>query len=854
MALLFAALANGNYAAAQTPDTPTPVPTDEKHGDFSAEDLAAALESKKKAQQYPNMDSNLNHIVQQVETGQFTAQSAAANAPIHSGASVAVTLYITEGYADAISDYLNDNGGDPRNIGVDYIEAYIPISLLPGASEQEGVISIRTIIPAQPAQGTVVSEGVAAHSVPAWHQMGYRGQRFNIGVIDSGFNGFSSLMGTDLPSSVNARCYRRFIGFTDDISDCEEGSAHGTAVSEAIFDIAPEATYYIARVHSKGDVNEAVEWMKSNNVDVINHSVSWAWDGPGDGTFLFSDSPLNSVNSAVSGGITWVSNAGNYALNNWYGDYSNPDSDRFHNFAGGDECISVDIDSGETFTAQIRWDDDWGGASQDLDLWLIDPPAGGSFGFFDAVEYSLDDQSGRNNDIPFEILTYTPTIGGTYCLAIPTALSHVGTIIASWVHLQTWGGQILEYGTGSRSIGNPAESASSGMLAVGAAPWDDTFAIERFSSQGPTLDGRIKPDIVGADKGDSATWGAWYGTSQSSAHVAGLATLVKQRFPSYTPQQIAQYLKSNAEARGAVPNNTWGYGFAMLPASDTATPTPEPTATPEPTPEPTALPTETPVPTATPTSAPGQPTATPTPEPTATPSPAPTAAPAPTVPAEVLNRLSALETLVATLQGLISTLEGSISALNSNVSALAGRVAALEADAANPAPTSTPVPVTPTATPVPVAPTPTPASGQPPASTPTAAPTATPVTDACLTSIASDGAANGSWSGACTTDRNLVTPNAPVGTRYAGYYTFVLSQQSEVTITLESSEDTYLFLLSGHDRNGGVIEQNDDIDTDSQNYNSRVVATLAAGEYTILATTYDLATAGDFTLTVSGIQ
>jgi len=209
---------------------------------------------------------------------------------------------------------------------------------------------------------------------------------------------------------------------------------------------------------------------------------------------------------------------------------------------------------------------------------------------------------------------------------------------------------------------------------------------------------------------------------------------------------------------------------------------------------------------------------------------------------------------VATLQGLISTLEGSISALNSNVSALAGRVAALEADAANPAPTSTPVPVTPTATPVPVAPTPTPASGQPPASTPTPAPTATPVTDACLTGIASDGAENGRWSSACTTDRNLITANAPVGTRYAGYYTFALSQQSEITITLESSEDTYLFLLSGHGRNGDVIEQNDDIDSDAQNYNSRVVATLAAGEYTILATTYDITTAGDFTLTVSGIQ
>ena len=252
---------------------------------------------------------------------------------------------------------------------------------------------------------------------------------------------------------------------------------------------------------------------------------------------------------------------------------------------------------------------------------------------------------------------------------------------------------------------------------------------------------------------------------------------------------------------------------------------------------------------------PGQPTA--TPEPTATHTPIPTEAPAetpvathtpvPTVPAEVLKRISALETLVATLQGLISTLEGSISALNSNVSALSSRVAALEADASSPQPTPTQTPVVPTPTTVP---------DETPVPTPTSepTPTQTPVADACLTGIASDGAANGSWSSACTTDRILITANAPVGTRYAGYYTFVLSQQSEVTITLESSEDTYLFLLSGHGRNGDVIEQNDDIDSDAQNYNSRVVATLAAGEYTILATTYELAKAGGFTLTVSGTK
>ena len=74
-------------------------------------------------------------------------------------------------------------------------------------------------------------------------------------------------------------------------------------------------------------------------------------------------------------------------------------------------------------------------------------------------------------------------------------------------------------------------------------------------------------------------------------------------------------------------------------------------------------------PTVTPTAISGQDTPTPTPTPTRTPTPAPT-----TVPTDVLNRLSALETLAVRQQGRISTLE-------SKVTALDGRVATLEAGA-----------------------------------------------------------------------------------------------------------------------------------------------------------------------------
>ena len=593
MALLFMALSKGNPVAAQTTDIPTPIPTAEHPGDFGDQSLPP-IEGKLNPPQHPNMDSNLNRIVERFQAGRFTAR-AAANAPIHDSQSVAVTLYITEGFADTIAAYLESNGGDPRNIGVDYIEAYVPVSLLAQASQHEGVISARTIIPPQPAQGTVVSEGVAAHGVPAWHATGLKGQGVKIGIIDLGFEGFQSLMGTELPSTVEARCYTDVGVFTSNPTDCiptevpESTKLHGTAVTEAAFDIAPEADYYIANIASFGDLANTVDWMASEGVDVINMSLEFRFSGPGDGTSPFPDNPLETVDVAVEGGIVWVNAAGNRVRANWFGPFTDSNANGVHEFsATGAECniVRIELEPLEGFTAQLRWNDSWGGASNDLDLYLI-PVSGSTLRLTDAVVFSEQVQAGGAADYPYEVITlnYGDAPNGMYCFAI----NSFNDTAPSWIQLYVWGAaSALRHYTPEHSISNPAESANPGLLAVGAAgrnagsddnSFDNLFditIIEPFSSRGPTLDDRIKPDIVGADAGQSVTYrsernpnGYFFGTSQASPHVAGLAALVKQRFPQYSPPQIAGYLKSHASERGEVgPDNVWGHGFARLLASE----------------------------------------------------------------------------------------------------------------------------------------------------------------------------------------------------------------------------------------------------------------------------------------------
>ncbi len=558
---------------------------------------------EKQEQPYPNLGSHLNQLVASVEQGQLSAKQAAADSPIHSGGSVAVTIHLSGNVGDVV-DFLEDNGGDPRNVGEDYIEAYVPVTLLGRLSQQPGVTRVWEIVPPEPAYGNVTSQAVGLHQADFWQDAGYRGQGVKVGIIDLGFTGYSSLMGVELPANVVVRCYTDVGVFTSDLADCEAeeeppastpaqcqdyvaglyegGEPHGTAVAEAVVDIAPDATLYIANPGTWGDLQNTADWMAGQGVEIINYSVGWTHYGSrGDGTSPFSDSPLNTVDRAVANGITWVNAAGNSAGDTWLGSYSDNDGDGLISFNNSTAEINpIVLRECRRYTFQLRWADSWDNAVTDLDIFLWDTSTDSileiprEWGF-------IGSRFSANEGIPFEFFSLRSPINST---DVGIIIVHRSGPEPDWIQLELFSGPGgLEY-SNDGSITNPAESANPGLLAVGAAPFYDTNTIEPFSSRGPTPDGRIKPDIVGVDCAASVSYelftrrnsgqDCWFpGTSQASPHVAGLAALVKQRFPYFTPDQVADYLKYYAKERGtAGPDNTWGHGFAVLLPPDTELP------------------------------------------------------------------------------------------------------------------------------------------------------------------------------------------------------------------------------------------------------------------------------------------
>lgn len=357
-----------------------------------------------------------------------------------------------------------------------------------------------------------------------WRAAGFTGHGVRVAIVDTGFAGYEAHLGTSLPAAVRTRSFRAD-------GDLAAKSDHGTLAARIVSNIAPGAQLYLLNFQTVAELSALVDYTIAQGITVVSFSIGFVHNGPGNGA-----GPVNEIVSrSVAAGAFWSVAAGNWAQQHWAGPFTDRNNNSIHEFTSGVEDNGRNYRTGDLILVSLRWDDPWGESCNDYDVELFGPD--GSL-----VRASRTIQTCKSD--PIEGMQVLATLDGRYrARIIKTAGAQVKRVDLLMLGTPDRG-EGIEVPVVASSLTEPADHP--GVFTVGAANPLLPQQLARFSSRGPTTDGRPKPELVsptGVATGADAAFG---GTSAAAPHAAAAAALIVEAFPGASAPAIAAQLRARA--------------------------------------------------------------------------------------------------------------------------------------------------------------------------------------------------------------------------------------------------------------------------------------------------------------------
>ncbi|MBZ5558429.1 MAG: choice-of-anchor D domain-containing protein [Acidobacteriia bacterium] len=356
----------------------------------------------------------------------------------------------------------------------------------------------------------------------------------------------------------------------------------GTALLEIVHDLAPSAKLSFANFDTDLAFTQAVNFLAASN-DVVLDDIGF-YGVPFDGTSLVSTNTAAALNNPAYPIRAYFTAAGNDADEHYYGAYTNSgvdgstvsgitNSGKLHLFQrtsdttdalglGAQPYNVIALPANGEAAIFLSWDDTFGASANNYDLYLVQQSTGR------VVASSTTVQSGRQD--PTEFIDYVNRGSQDFFRIVVQNVRDS----AQPRHLNLFsfqpecasGGPLLltagrhervNYNTATRSIsaqsdagGSPVSVVAVGAIcsatAAAAGRFGDTTpnescldvsnsTAEFYSSRGPTLDGRVKPDVAGIDgvtiTGAGSFSNPFFGTSAAAPHLGAIAAVVLQGAP-----------------------------------------------------------------------------------------------------------------------------------------------------------------------------------------------------------------------------------------------------------------------------------------------------------------------------------